>query len=136
MQLIRANIAHFPTATKHPEQDISIILDGGLVIDNGTIVALAPFDEVNASFPQASIVDHSGKWLVPGFIDSHLHYPQTQSIASYGEQLLSWLENYTFPTEMQFADSAHSQTIAKVFLNQLLILRSNAPVVPAIFPSI
>jgi len=120
MQLIRANIAHFPTATKQPEQDISIILDGGLVIDNGTIVAVAPFNEVNASFPQASIVDHSGKWLVPGFIDSHLHYPQTQSIASYGEQLLSWLENYTFPTERLFSETAHASDIAQVFLRQLL----------------
>ena len=120
MQLFRANIAHFPKATADVNQDIHVICDGGLLIDGKHIVAVGEFNSLNQQYPNASVIDHSGKWLVPGFIDSHLHYPQTQSIANYGEQLLSWLENFTFPTEMQFSDEAHAQKIAQVFLNQLL----------------
>ena len=120
MQLFRANIAHFPQATADVNRDIHIVCDGGLLIDGKHIVAVGDFTSLNQQYPHAQVIDHSGKWLVPGFIDSHLHYPQTQSIANYGEQLLSWLENYTFPTEMQFSDEAHAQKIAQIFLNQLL----------------
>lgn len=120
MQLYRANIAHFPKATADVNRDIHIVCDGGLLIDGKHIVAVGDFSSLNQQYPHAEVIDHSGKWLVPGFIDSHLHYPQTQSIANYGEQLLSWLENYTFPTEMQFSDEVHAQKIAQIFLNQLL----------------
>ncbi|MEM7419801.1 MAG: guanine deaminase [Pseudomonadota bacterium] len=120
MQLFRASIAHFPKHTSEFTNDIAVYHDGGLLIDGKHIVDVGHFDAINKRYPGASIVDCSGKWILPGLIDSHLHYPQTQSIAHYGEQLLSWLENYTFPTEMQFADNAHSSAIAKVFINQLL----------------
>ncbi|NDV89909.1 guanine deaminase [Alteromonas sp. 345S023] len=120
MQLIRANIAHFPHATTQFSEDITIIRDGGVVIDEGKIIAVDSFTDVLARYPKANVIDRQGQWLLPGFIDSHLHYPQTQSIASYGDQLLSWLENYTFPTEKQFADEPHAQQIAQVFLRQLL----------------
>ncbi|BCO18675.1 guanine deaminase [Alteromonas sp. KC3] len=120
MQLFRASIAHFPKHTSEFTNDIDVYHDGGLLIDGKHIVDVGHFDAINKRYPGASIIDFSGKWILPGLIDSHLHYPQTQSIAHYGEQLLSWLENYTFPTEMQFADNAHSSAIAKVFINQLL----------------
>lgn len=120
MQLIRANIAHYSQATTEFAKDITIIRDGGLVIDQGKIIALDSFAQMRERYPQASVVDHQGQWLLPGFIDSHLHYPQTQSIASYGDQLLSWLENYTFPTEKQFAEQSHADNIAQIFLRQLL----------------
>jgi guanine deaminase len=120
MQLFRASIAHFPKHTSDFENDIVVYQDGGLLIDGQHIVAIGTFDAISAQHPKASVIDHSGKWILPGLIDSHLHYPQTQSIANYGEQLLSWLENYTFPTEMQFADSDHASVIANVFIRQLL----------------
>jgi guanine deaminase len=58
--------------------------------------------------------------ITPGFIDSHIHYPQTGMIASYGEQLLDWLNTYTFPTERQFEDKAHAADVAGIFLKELL----------------
>ena len=120
MQLFRANIAHFPNQTTQFDNDIAIFKDGGLLVDNKEIKDIGTFEEIAKRYPAATVTDFSGKWILPGLIDSHLHYPQTQSIAHYGEQLLSWLENYTFPTEMQFADSEHAKTIANVFLRQLL----------------
>jgi guanine deaminase len=63
--------------------------------------------------------DYSGKLLMPGFIDTHMHYPQTDMIASPSEGLLPWLETYTFPTERQFEDT-HAANVADFFLDELL----------------
>lgn len=120
MQLFRASIAHFPKQTSNFEKDIAVFKDGGLLLDGKHIVDIGEFSDLSLRYPSAELIDYSGKWILPGLIDSHLHYPQTQSIAHYGEQLLSWLENYTFPAEMQFSDSLHADKIAKIFLNQLL----------------
>ena len=120
MQLFRANIAHFPTSTSHYSNDIVVIRDGGLLIDGKNIVATDTFDSLKKQYPLAQIHDYRDYWILPGLIDSHIHYPQTQSIASYGEQLLAWLENYTFPTERKFASIEHASAIAQVFLRQLL----------------
>ena len=54
-----------------------------------------------------------------GFIDAHVHYPQTQVIGSYGAQLLDWLHNYTFVEEQKFADPAHCARVAEFFLDEL-----------------
>lgn len=66
------------------------------------------------------MVEYPNALITPGFVDTHIHYPQTGMIASYGEQLLDWLETYTFPTERAFADKAHAGEVAEVFLNELL----------------
>ncbi|MCA9708030.1 MAG: guanine deaminase [Myxococcales bacterium] len=66
------------------------------------------------------IIEHHGRILMPGFVDAHVHYPQLEMIASYGEQLLQWLERYTFPTERRFGDPAHAAAIAEAFLDELL----------------
>ncbi|MFX6819217.1 amidohydrolase family protein, partial [Acinetobacter baumannii] len=58
--------------------------------------------------------------IVPGFVDAHVHYPQTDRIASHGEQLLDWLERHIFPAEKAFADRAHADAVAEVFLDELL----------------
>src|SRR5690606_28873386 len=55
-----------------------------------------------------------------GFVDTHIHFPQTEMIASYGEQLLDWLNNYTFPEERKFADPDHARRVAGLFLDELL----------------
>jgi guanine deaminase len=66
-------------------------------------------------------VEHlPGRILAPGFIDLHVHFPQTDVIGSPAEGLLPWLENYTFPHEARFADAAYAQGVATVFLDELL----------------
>ena len=59
--------------------------------------------------PDETVIDHRGKLILPGFVDTHVHYPQAEVIASYGAQLLDWLDDYTFPAEAAFADPAHAR---------------------------
>jgi guanine deaminase len=66
------------------------------------------------------VIDYRGKILMPGFIDAHVHYPQVDVIASYGAQLLDWLNTYTFPEEIKFANREHADVAARFFLDRLL----------------
>lgn len=63
--------------------------------------------------PLKGYVDLRGKLLLPGFVDAHVHYPQTEMIGAFGEQLLEWLTTYTFPVESQFADAEYAREIAQ-----------------------
>ena len=75
--------------------------------------------EIAPRAPATPVDDHSGKLILPGFIDTHIHYPQTRVIGSYGAQLLEWLQKYTFVEEQKFADPAHAAAVAKFFLDEL-----------------
>ncbi len=68
-----------------------------------------------------NLIDYSGSLITSGFIDTHVHYPQTQMIGAYGEHLLEWLNNYTFPTEVKFKDKEHARDVAnmKMSLNSV-----------------
>lgn len=95
--------------------------DGLLFIRDGHIQALMPWQEGEQYLhPQTGYTDLRGKILLPGFIDAHVHYPQTEMIGAFGEQLLEWLTTYTFPVESQFADEAYATEIARFFVEQLL----------------
>ncbi|NLJ92173.1 MAG: guanine deaminase [Aeromonadales bacterium] len=95
--------------------------DGVLVVEDGHISDLGPAEEVLARWPaNLEVVQYQHKLITAGFIDTHIHYPQTEMIASYGEQLLDWLNNYTFPEEAKFADPEHAQRVASFFLDELL----------------
>lgn len=95
--------------------------DGIIAIRDGHIVEIGPADDMLAKL-SSDIVhdDYRGQLILPGFVDTHTHYPQTDIIASYGEQLLTWLEKYTFPAEARFADPAHAATVANFFCDELL----------------
>ncbi|MFH7242670.1 MAG: guanine deaminase [Spirulina sp.] len=109
--------------------------DGLLVIENGHIAALGPFADLHSAYAHLPLVDYSGHLITPGFIDTHIHYPQTGMIAAYGEQLLEWLNQYTFPTERQFQDPAHARQVADLFLDELLKNgTTTALVFAAVFP--
>ncbi|MFK8330018.1 guanine deaminase [Pseudomonas sp. BJa5] len=95
--------------------------DGLLVVDNGKISALGHASELLPTLAADIEVEHHQDALItPGFIDTHIHFPQTGMIGSYGEQLLDWLNTYTFPCEKQFADKAHADKVAKIFIEELL----------------
>lgn len=119
----RASILHFlenPNAVAQVEDSYEYLEDGGLVIENGHVLSCGPFEEAHQSHPNATIVTHENALLLPGFVDTHIHYPQTEMVAAYGEQLLEWLNTYTFPTERKFADPAHAERISKIFIDELL----------------
>ncbi|MEH6576783.1 MAG: guanine deaminase [Amphritea sp.] len=95
--------------------------DGLLVIEDGHIAAFGDAETLLKELPEDIPVTHyPDALLTPGFVDTHIHYPQTGMIASYGEQLLDWLNNYTFPAEHKFEDSNHADEVADIFLTELL----------------
>lgn len=118
-QGFRAQILHFPSASKAPKSDYVFIADGLLVTRNDKVEFIGDYKSNINQYDNMPIQDYSGKLLLPGFIDSHMHFPQTEMLASFGEQLLDWLKNYTFPVENKFADDQYAATIAQVFLRQL-----------------
>ncbi|MFZ0425691.1 MAG: guanine deaminase [Xanthobacteraceae bacterium] len=94
--------------------------DGVVLARDGRTAAVGPAAELLSGLPAGTAVDHyPGELIMPGFIDPHIHYPQTQVIASYGAQLLEWLEKYTFVEEQKFGDPAHAARIAEFFLDEL-----------------
>jgi guanine deaminase len=96
------------------------IEDGIILVKDGRIEAAGPAQEMTARLPAGTSVEHFADALIlPGFIDPHIHFPQTQVIASYGAQLLEWLEKYTFVEEQKFADPAHAARNAEFFLDEL-----------------
>lgn len=120
--VIRASVLHFianPCDTSDESASYEYLADGLLVVESGHIKLLKAFDESDYT-QYERIEDLRGKLVMPGFIDAHVHYPQTQMIAAYGEQLLEWLERYTFPTERQFEDKAHAKEVAAFFIKELL----------------
>ena len=102
------------------EQSYEYFEDGLLVIDNGQVANVGPAADLLPTLKGVEITEYRDALITPGFIDTHIHYPQTGMIASYGEQLLDWLNTYTFPTEQQFADKAHAADVAGIFLKELL----------------
>lgn len=99
---------------------LQVIEDGVLVIDNGHIKARGPAaDLLRDDAAQLPVHDYTGRWILPGLIDSHVHYPQTDIIASYGSQLLEWLQHYAFPAEASLADPEIARETADFFLKEL-----------------
>ncbi|WP_300032197.1 guanine deaminase [uncultured Roseobacter sp.] len=103
--------------TSHWQDVVRINTDGALLIRDGRIVALGDAPVLKRSYPQAKVTDYSGKLICPGFVDAHAHYPQTAMIASWGKQLIDWLNSYTFPEEMRFGDPSFAKETAESYLD-------------------
>lgn len=101
-------------------ESVRYIADGLLVVENGLVKELGDYASLQAKYVGIEIVSYPGMLIMPGFIDTHVHFPQTEAIASYGEQLLEWLHKYIFPTERKFQEFAYAQKIAAIFLDELL----------------
>jgi len=95
-------------------------LHEALVIEGGHIAAIGPAAALHAAYPQARRHDMGAHLITAGFVDAHVHYPQTAMIASWGKRLIDWLNTYTFPEEMRFADPAYAAEIAGRYLDLTL----------------
>ncbi len=119
-----------------PEADcIRYFPDGLLIVESGKVKELGSYKDLQTKYADIPIADYRDRLIVSGFIDTHIHFPQTEMIASYGEQLLEWLSTYTFPTERKFADRNYALEIASTFLDELLRNgTTTALVFTAVFP--
>lgn len=121
LSAIRGEIVHFVADPAHHAHALEHFPDGVLVVRDGHVAECGPAPELMARLPAGTpVTDYRGKLILPGFVDTHVHYPQTDIIASHGEQLLEWLEKYTFPAERRFADPTHAAEVAGFFCDQLL----------------
>ncbi|MEB3282636.1 MAG: guanine deaminase [Lyngbya sp.] len=117
------------------EESIRYIPDGLLIVENGKIKEFGSYEHLQPQYPDLESITYPDKLIVPGFIDLHVHYPQTEMIASDSNQLLDWLERYTFLTESQFKDPEYCRQIAEFFIDELLGNgTTTAVVLAAVFP--
>jgi guanine deaminase len=122
-QLFLGEIWHLtgkPALTGRDESYFETFKNGALAVDeNGKILKVGNAKTLKDKFPDAEVTDYGNKVILPGFIDTHTHFPQMDMIGSYGEQLLSWLKNYTYPEEASFNDQLKSRRVARRFFYEL-----------------
>ncbi|MEM9631725.1 MAG: guanine deaminase [Pseudomonadota bacterium] len=120
--LLRGRILTFKSEPQTPDDTSSYdyIEDGALLIEDGLIRARGAYSDVVTKAGDAEIIDHRPHLLTAGFIDTHIHFPQVQIVASWGAQLLDWLNSYTFPEETRFADDDHAANMACRFFDLLI----------------
>lgn len=115
------DIAAVASDPRQIEQNLRYIKDGLLIIDQGRVVFSGEWAEGKQDLPEGlRICDYQGKLIVPGFIDTHIHYPQMEIMGAYGEQLLEWLNQYTFPAEIKYGNRHYAREMAGLFVKQLL----------------
>lgn len=119
-----------------PGDAVEYLDDGILLVEGGRVAALRP---AAAALPELAgrvpVADYRGRLLVPGFTDCHVHYPQIGMVASWGEQLLEWLERYTYPAERRFADREVAERVAADFVDLMLAHgTTSALIFPTVHP--
>lgn len=102
------------------EDTVRIDSAGGVLVAAGKIIAVGPASALRSAHPEATVHDYGDALLCPGFVDAHVHYPQTAIIASWGKRLIDWLNSYTFPEEMRLADPDYAARIAGRYLDLTL----------------
>jgi len=102
------------------EASYEYFADGVLLVEDDLIKAVGPAERLLPTLGDIELIEYENALITPGFIDTHIHFPQTGMVGAYGEQLLDWLNNYTFPCESQFGDKAHADQVAEIFLAELL----------------
>ena len=102
-----------PGAARHSSR-------GAVAVDGARIAAVGEADALRVAHPQAPVTDYGAGLILPGFVDAHMHYPQTGIIASWGKRLIDWLNSYTFPEEMRLADPDYARAQAAATLDLAL----------------
>ena len=119
MQLLTGqtlSFRHDPFAVPFAEA-CTLRRQGGVLIEAGRIRAVDEAETLRAAHPQAEVISYGADLICAGFVDAHVHYPQTAIIASWGLRLIDWLNTYTFPEEARFRDPGYAAEIAARYLD-------------------
>jgi guanine deaminase len=116
VEIWRAQVMHTPRDPFADGDALEAFSDGGLAIADGRIEALGSFDQVRSAYPDAQVRDERDAILLPGFVDTHVHFPQLAIMGSMGLGLLDWLERYALPEEVRMADPEHARRVAREFV--------------------
>ena len=111
MTLYRAAVIDTPgdPFAGEPADALAADQDGGVLVRDGIIVARGPFGSLHAEYPDEPVTELTGGLLLPGFVDTHVHYPQIRAIGGLGMPLLDWLEKCALPEESRLADPAYAR---------------------------
>ncbi len=116
--ILRARIFHTPQNPFAVEGALETV-EGALALSNGRVGALGSLSKVQAQFPDAPVLGDGQDYILPGFVDTHVHYPQVSVIGTMGVTLLEWLKTRTLPEEVRLSDSIYAQRVAETFLRGL-----------------
>ncbi len=115
--LLKGRVLSFSGSPFEGEPKDAVTISEAVVIDEGHIAAVGDTRSLTEAHPDAAIVDHGQHLIMAGFVDAHVHYPQTAMIASWGKRLIDWLNSYTFPEEMKFGEITYATEIANRYLD-------------------
>ncbi len=115
--LLKGRVLSFNGSPFEGEPTDATKIHQAVLIEDGRIAALGQASDLSDAHPEANIKDYGDQLIMAGFVDSHVHYPQTAMIASWGKRLIDWLNSYTFPEEMKFDDPAYAAEIANRYLD-------------------
>ena len=118
-ELLRAPLFHTPSNPFHDPRGLVCHEDGALLVRDGVIVASGDFATVRARHPDAAVTDWRGGFILPGFVDTHVHFPQLRILGGLGRTLLDWLEHVALPEEARMADVAYATGTAQRFVRAL-----------------
>lgn len=109
-----------PWATENQQETARFVQDGLLVVEDGKIKDFGEYEALKGKYPNVEFVTFEDRLIVPGFIDGHIHFPQTRVVGAYGEHLLDWLEESIYPEERKYEDPEYAKEGAKKFFDNLL----------------
>lgn len=118
--LYRGEVFFFVDSPLDTSNSYRYFEDGGLAVMNGKVLETGPFNVLYARYADFEQVDFSGFLIMPGLIDTHIHFSQSEMLGMYGKQLLDWLNEYTFPAEEGFSSNDYARQIARLFVNELV----------------
>jgi guanine deaminase len=118
-ELLRAPLFHTPRNPFRDSNALESFSDGGLLVRAGRVAACGEFGTVRSAHPDAAVTDLRGGYILPGFVDTHTHFPQLRIIGGLGMSLLDWLERCALPEEARMADHAQACRIAQAFVHSL-----------------
>ncbi len=119
MKALRASILRFDDDGHAVFEEDGLLVIGPDANRKPVVRDVGSFQALAQNYPGVNVEHLPGRIIAPGFIDMHVHYPQTDVIGAPAAGLLPWLEEYTFPHESRFADPAYAADVAEFFLDEL-----------------
>src|SRR5690349_5890415 len=98
---------------------LRVATDAALLVEDGVIRARGPYQELRRAHPAEQVVDLTGGLVLPGFVDTHVHFPQIRAVGGMGMPLMEWLDKYALPEEARMSDPAYAGSVADEFVRGL-----------------